>query len=185
MDSTGSSGGGEGQEQPQQHRADQLIRELIAFSRAASAEEIALILERMASVRFVDTIAHIPIKHRGLTYQGRTLTARADSLFYHLVKRVVVEGQWVSGTSEEQYVADLRRTVQVPGARLLAYTRWGEAFTATITPTRQAVPPERQGANALPQILVVYSADRRAIVTGYMFTTLQELDIPGEIVWLG
>jgi hypothetical protein len=108
---------------------------------------------------------------------------REPSLVVHLVKRTLVEEQW-QATTVADYILDLRRAAQAAGAQVLAYTRWGETFAATITPTREAVPIQRLGQKACPNLIVVYSADRGVIVTGYMFTGLADLDLPGDVLWL-
>jgi hypothetical protein len=105
-------------------------------------------------------------------------------LFFHLVKRVVVEEQWRDGTTAEQYLADLRRSIRAPAARLVAYADRGGAIAATITPTVAVVPEARLGAQAQANLLVIYSADRGIIVTGYQFSTLGKTRIPPEAVWL-
>src|SRR5436305_15123764 len=90
--------------------------------------------------------AAVPVvpHHRGLTYQRRRLGARADSLTYHLIQRVVVEGHWIAGTTREQYLEDPRRAVTAPSARVALYPRRGDSIAATVTPTADAVPLERR-----------------------------------------
>ncbi len=82
-----------------QHPTDRLIRELIGTKRAATAAEIAQIRGRMATAAFSREIRRVPRKDRGYSYQGHVLGAHADSLTYHLTKRVVIEEQWAHGTS--------------------------------------------------------------------------------------
>jgi hypothetical protein len=53
------------------HPTDQLIRELIASARAASLDEIAEIVERMATAPFTSRMVRVPTRERGATYQGR------------------------------------------------------------------------------------------------------------------
>lgn len=74
-----------------QHPVDLLIRELLRTGRPAATEEIAQIIDRMATAPFNPQDRRVPTKERGARYRGYTLGARADSLTYHLIKRVVIE----------------------------------------------------------------------------------------------
>src|SRR2546429_6729293 len=101
--------------------ADALIREIILTKRTPIESEIAVILGRMASAPFNRRQMKVPRRDRGHTYRGQTLGERADSLTYHLVKRVVIEEQWALGTTPDDYVEDLHRAVRDPQARLAVY----------------------------------------------------------------
>lgn len=169
---------------PNEHPADRLIRELIQTGRPAAPEEIEQVLERMATAPFERRDARVRVVHRGITYQGRTLGARADSLSYHLIKRVPIERQWAEGTTAEQYLNDLRRGVLHPNARLMVYHRGGESFAAAVIGTGQVLPAGRQGPGSLPLLLAVYSADRGVVASGYQFSSLNELNLPWEALWL-
>jgi hypothetical protein len=149
-----------------QHPIDLLIRELIASGRRATQEEI------------------VPVnrQYRGLTYQGRTLGNREHSLFMHLTVRVVGDQQWVAGTTEDEYVSDLRAAVWDPLARLLIYRRHGGAIAAVLTPN--FLPLYRRGIRPEEFIFVVYSADRSRIVSGYQASGIEAISIPGDARWL-
>ena len=163
---------------------DQLIHELVQTGRAATVDEIERIVERMATAPFDPRLVRVARQHRGLTYQGQTLAARADSLAYHLIQRVVVESQWIYGTTAQQYVADLRQALGSQQARLVLFERRGGIVAATVTPTTVVVPPIRWGTDPKPHLLVVYSADRGILITGYQFSALDEVSIPQEARWL-
>jgi hypothetical protein len=168
----------------EEHSADQLIRELIRTERAASPDEIAQIVERIATAPFTSRLVRVPSRERGVEYQGHVLAARMPSLDYHLIKRVAIEEQWAWGTTLARYLSDLERAVRDPAARLVVYERRGDHVAATITPTGQVIPTARLGTDALPQLLVVYFADNRMIVTGYQFSTLDQIGVPEEARWL-
>jgi hypothetical protein len=163
---------------------DRVIRELIQTRRAATSEEIEHIVADIAAAPFDPRAVPVATDHRALTYQGRTLGNREDALFYHLVQRVVVERQWADGTTAERYVTDLRRAMRAPEARLAIYARRGGHIAITVTPTDLAIPPRRRGIGELPHLLVVYSADRGIIVTGYQFSAIEATGIPNEARWL-
>ena len=128
----------------------------------------------------------MPVKteHRGLAYVGRTLGARAPSLFYHLVQRVLVDGQWGEGTTESHYLADLHLAVGNAAAQLAIYQRRGGHIAIAVAPTDSVVPLERQGWRSFSHLLVVYSTDRGMIVTGYQFSDPAQTGIPAEARWL-
>ena len=84
----------------------------------------------------------------------------------------------------DQYLADLRRAVREPGTRLAIYARRGGAVAATVTPLDRVLPPERRGRKPQPNVLVIYSADRGMIVSGYHFSTLDATGVPREARWL-
>ena len=167
-----------------QHPVDVLIRDLIQSARSATAAEIEQIVERMASAPFEPRNMRVPVEHRGLSYLGRTLGARESALFYHLVKRLVVERQWARGTTEVHYLADLRHAVRDSLARLTIYRRRSGHLAATVTPTDRAVASIRRGPRSLPELVVIYSADRGIIVTGYQVSKREQAQIPEEALWL-
>lgn len=166
------------------HPADRLIRALIRTGRTVIPDEIARIVDRLATAPFDRRLVRVRPDERGATYQGQTLGVRADSLAYHLTKRVAIERQWAVGTTAEQYTDDLRRAIRAPSARLVVYERQGGHLAATITPTSASVPAARRGPRALPWLLVIYSADRGIIVTGYQVSALETISMPQEVRWL-
>lgn len=166
------------------HPVDALIREIIHTRRPATDDEIARIIDRMATAPFDRRLVPVPMKRRGVDYRGQTLTAREDSLTYHLVKRVVDERQWADGTTAVEYVADLRRAIRHPSSRLTVYERRGGHIAATLTPTHAALPVARRASASLAQLLVAYSADRGIILSGYQVSGLSQTGIPEESIWL-
>jgi hypothetical protein len=167
-----------------QHPVDQLIGALVQPGRVVEPTEIDRIIDRMATAPFDPRLAPVPLAERGLDYQGRVLLARDESLFMHLVRRVLIDGQWAEGTTTEQYLADLRRGVRATSARLAVYARRGGRLATALTATAGSVPVERRGPAALPLLLVVYSADRSMIVTGYQVSSLQVAGISEDARWL-
>ncbi len=167
-----------------QHPVDRLIRALIGAGRAATPDDAGRIVARMATVPFDPRVVRVKAEHRGLSYQGQRPDARADALTYHLAQRVVLDEQWVRGTTAQQYVADLRQAVCSATARLIVFERRGGFIAATITETDRVISAERQGPSVLSNLLVVYSADRGTILTGYQFSTLTQTGIPRGARWL-
>jgi hypothetical protein len=166
------------------HPDDVLIRQLAVTGRQATSEEIARIAQRVATAPFDERIRKVPVKNRGLTYRGVALGERAASLDYHLVKRVVVEGQWAEGTTGEQYVADLRRAASLPHARVVVYEDRGGAVATVIAPRSDVAPDICPGPDPQALVVVIHSADRGIMVTGYQASGLDTLRIPEGAQWL-
>jgi hypothetical protein len=175
---SGSSGGSG----HSQHPADRLLRDLIQTGRSATPPEIAESFSRMATAPFITRQVPVPAQYRGLTYQGRALGAREPSLFLHLVERVVVDEQWVPGTTAGEYLADLRSAIEHADARLLVYQRRGDNVAAVFAPN--VVPPGRLGRQPQPWLYVVYSADYGTITSGYQASGLQAISMPSNARWL-
>lgn len=167
-----------------QHPVDRLIGDLIDMGRGATDEEVERILAHMANASCDGGQRNVRIRDRGVVYQGQVLGPTANSLTYHLIKRVVVEGQWTVGTVVDQYLADLQAATRSSAARLALYKRRGGTIAATITPTELVVPLERLGPRPESQILVLYAAERGIIISGYQISTLDQTGVPREARWL-
>lgn len=168
--------------QPSPNSVDDLIRELIDTGRPTKSGEVRRILSHIAGSPFNQATTRVSRKYRGLSYQGRTVGNREDSLFFHLAKRVVVEEQWANGTTEQDYLGDLRQAVQDPSARLVVYKSRGDNSAGVFAPN--VVSASRQGPRPEPFIYVIYSADRGIVVTGYQASSPQEVEVPGSARWL-
>lgn len=167
-----------------QHSTDRLIRHLAQASSPATRDEAEQIITRMAEAPFDRREVPVPTRLRGLTDQGHVLTARCDSLVYHLIKRTLDERQWADGTTHEEYLADLRRVVCHSASRLAVYERRGGFMAVALAQTMAAVPLARQAVGTLPHLLVVYSAEHGMIVTGYQVSSLDLIGIPEAARWL-
>jgi hypothetical protein len=117
-----------------QHPVDQLIRELLRTVRPATSLEVEQILDRMATAPFDPRVVPIRSRHRRLTYLGRTLGSRQPALFLHLALRVVDDGQWAYGTTEQGYLADLYQAAHLSSARLAIFQRRGGSMAAIFAP---------------------------------------------------
>jgi hypothetical protein len=138
----------------------------------------------MAMAPFQTRSVPVRLADRGLSYGGITLGARAGALEYHLVVRVLRDRQWAEGTTATAYVEDLRRAVRLPSAQLAIFERRGGPIAAAIVATEDVLPAARRGPAWLSRLVVIYSADRASILTGYQFSTLEELALPESVQWL-
>lgn len=160
--------------------ADHLIREILRTREPATDEEAGRILERLGGAPFMGEV-RVPPRHRGLRHGNRTVRAREDSLFYHLAKRID-EGQWAEGTTEEEYLEDLRSAARDPSARLVLYTLRGGNIAAVVSDNPS--PEGHRGPNALEYLFVAYSADRATIITGYQMSGVEALNLSEDPLWL-
>jgi hypothetical protein len=96
----------------------------------------------------------------------------------------VAEAQWSEGTTAAEYLSDLRAAARRPDAALAVYSRRGGNLASTIARTADVLKPDRLGPSSLPWLIVVYSADWGALVSGYQFSTAAEISIPAEALWL-
>ncbi|MBA2596716.1 MAG: hypothetical protein H0V00_08855 [Chloroflexia bacterium] len=166
------------------HPTDRLIRELIQTGRPAQQGEINLILERMATAPFDPRLVRVLTDELGLSYQNRIVQPHEEALYVHLVRRVLADEQWAFGVTQDQYLADLRRSIRIASARLALYQRRGGYIAATLTSTIHAVSAINRGLRSLPQLWVVFSADRGIIVTGYQVSAPGAVSIPKDTRWL-
>lgn len=166
------------------HPTDRPIRELIQTGRPVEQGAVERILERMATAPFDPRTLGTRVRERGRSYEGRTVQSREEALFVHLVRRVLRNWQWSYGTTGQEYVDDLRRSVRSPKAQLALYHRRGGNIAATLTPTIHVVSADRRGPRSLAELWVVYSADRGIIVTGYQVLSRDEISIPEDTRWL-
>ena len=118
----------------------------------------------------------------GLDVELMRAVCQRLNLTYHLVKRVVSERQWAYGTPAEAYLADLREAAQVLDGRLALYFRRGGHMAAVLV--RNRLDPAKLGSEPLPRLLVVFSADRGTMVSGYQISSVALSNIPGDALWL-
>lgn len=167
------------------HPANRLIHDLITHPRSANEQEIRLIIDRIASAPFNTEIQDVPVRDRGRSYLGITLGLHAESLMLHLIRRVTGDEQRAIGTTADAYVGSLRRAIRDPNARLALYQQWGmRDMAVAIAPTRGTLEPEQLGPDAEENIIVVYNATRGILTSGYQFSTMDTIHIPGDALWL-
>lgn len=135
-----------------------MIRALIHSGRIATVADLDQIVTRMAQAEY-------------------------PTIKQHLNKRVG-EKQWVDGTTEGEYLADLRNAIRNGGARLAIYERRGGNIASVVAETANIIPDSRRGQDSLPLLFVAYSADRGIIVSGYQASILGEISIPKRARWL-
>jgi hypothetical protein len=95
---------------------------------------------------------------------------------------VIDDGQWAFGTTSAEYLADLREAAQMQDGRVALFRRRGGDMVAVLGQNR--IPANRLGPQALPWILVVFSADRGTIISGYQTSSDTLANIPEDSLWL-
>lgn len=116
--------------------------------------------------------------------KGRDPKERVPALTLHLLMRVFIDAQWAPDTREADYLTDLRAAVRFQHSHLGLFVRRAGSMAAIVAETDSLVPNERRGEKWLPNMIVVYSADRGMIVSGYQFSTMMAVAIPEDVQWL-
>ena len=57
-------------------------------------------------------------------------------------------------------------------------------MAAAVSRTDAVIPTARQGSGFQPFVLVVYSADRGVVISGYQFSNFARVSIPPDAIWL-
>lgn len=166
------------------HPIDILIRQIAAGEQGAREGDIERIIERIASAPFEPRGVTVPPDWRGLFYLGHEMTEYEPSLTFHLFARVVVNRQWAFGTTAERYLSDLRAAVRSAPARIAVYHRRGGTIVAIIADTKRVIDSSDLGAGSDLLLVVIYSADRGIIVTGYQASGLETVALPEDVLWL-
>lgn len=100
------------------------------------------------------------------------------------MQRVLVDAQWAPGTTAAVYLADLRAGIRHEAAGLAVYEPRGGYVAAVVVATKLILPTARRGDCWLPELLVIYSAGRSIIVSGYQVSSRRTASIPAEAQWL-
>ncbi len=166
------------------HPVNVAIRSMVSGGRADTHATVEAIQARISSVGFDGSLRRVPHALRGLSYLGKRLDRRERSDLIHVARRVLIDEQWSERTTLRSYLDDLRRAVRHPDARFAVYHRRGGALAAILAPTNLIVSSESRGARALAGLIVVYSADRGCLITGYQYSSEATLYIPGDAQWL-
>jgi len=163
--------------------ADRLIRNLIDHHRQPTEPEIKQIAERLHTADFDTRIVRVPEPLRGLGV-GLMLHELSESVTYHYIRRVAGERQWVDATTPEQFLTDLRTAVTGSATKIALFWARGGAIALVVASTAEVVPAERRGENTMPLLVVVYSADRGVIISGYQASSMDTIRIGERPLWL-
>ena len=104
------------------------------------------------------------------------------SLEKHVAQRVG-DFQWLAETTGQGFLEDLRYAINV-APTLLVYIRRGGSMAAVIGPTAQC---RRLGGPIVPHLpwtFVTLSAERGRLISGYQFSSLPQLHLPPDVLWL-
>lgn len=104
------------------------------------------------------------------------------SLAEHVTKRLR-QHQWRPPLAPGQYLDDLRAAVRA-ASRLGVYRRRGGSLAVVVAPRVDVLPESRAASESQRLIVVIYSADRGTIITGYQVADLAEVSLPEDVIWL-
>ncbi len=162
-----------------QHPADRMVRRLIALRTQPRTEEMTAIAARLQEAPFASRQVRVDRGLVGQTYLGREISAREDSLFAHLVTRVLKDQQFREGTTAEEYVGAIQAVLSAPSTEWYAYQFRGTP-TLLAAGNTDVLPSEILGPKALPRFIVVFGADYGTIRSGYQASSLATVTIPEE-----
>jgi hypothetical protein len=158
------------------------MRDLLATGREPSTAEIETIVERITTAPFNPREIAVDPGLVGQVYLGAVIPSRAQASLAHLWKRVLIDEQWDEGTTEDQYLSDIRTSMRYGRPQLMiAVIRESPSagiLTANMTPTA------RLGANAGPLVFVGYSVNGGMISTGYQTVSRTRVRLPERARWL-
>lgn len=175
----GSDAGNGGPDDP-----GDVIKQLVEDpNRMPTVEELDALRERVSAADFNARLMETPDGLVGQTFGGRTLRERESSFTVHAAQRVLINEQWASGTTREEYLADLRRAASHPDASFAVYETRDTYILALLAPIEGTVPEERRGSRSGTLVQVIYSANRGRITTG-MQTDEPEGNIPRRRRWI-
>lgn len=173
-------GGGGGGDEPD---PDYVVRDLVNDpERTPTAREVDAILRGIARAEFNRRRVPVPEELVGREFEGEALRAgREDSLTVHRAQRILNDEQWREGTTQEEFLDDLRRTAAHPEARLAVYETRQTYVAVVISPN--TVPESRQGPVRGEYVQVVYSANRGRIISGWQ-TDDPTGNVPERARWI-
>ena len=105
-----------------------------------------------------------------------------ESATAHIAKRIR-QRQWDGSATSTEYVRDLHAAVRA-AVQLGVYKRRGGTLAVAVAPTNNSVPLSRLGTESRRLLVVIHSADRGRLITGYQVADLTEIDLPDDVVWL-
>jgi len=166
-----------------QHPTDVLVRAIIDSGRRASQVEVEAIRQRLRSAPFSTRTIRVPPALRTGPSAASALGPSNNALAVHVAQRISLDRQWAT-TSPELFLEDLRASVEAVSTRMVLYRDRGGAIALAIAATADVIPPPRLGAGAQALLVMVYSADRGTIVSGYQASSLARIRIGENAIWL-
>ncbi|MBI2954237.1 MAG: minor capsid protein [Chloroflexi bacterium] len=165
-----------------QEEPNKLIRSLLNPKRTLTDDEWKSVIEHVKRAPFASREVSVHKDIRGRTFLGRQLRGKEPSVIAHFAKRVLLENQWVDGTSEDQYLADLRSILDDHELSKVVYQGTDEkVYLGFLAPNR--LPVERTGMNRRPFIWFIYSADYGTITSGYQVSSIDKITLPKGVKW--
>lgn len=158
------------------HDVDQLLLTLVNLNRQATDEELSQMITHVAQAPFSSRPVKMTrwlrqaLEARGVRSPGEKL----PSVDIHLLKRLYLDRQWPTGTTVEQFLADLHQAVRHPAVQVWTYRWLGEACAGFLSPS-----PLQHVPNPEAYIFVAYSADHGVIRTGFQASSPDAIFVAG------
>ena len=113
---------------------------------------------------------------------SKVLGPRAQRIAQKITKHAVLEGQFRPDVTPEEYLEALRLAAMHPEAAIVVQAAPRGASLLVIAPSEAA--GEALGPNALPWLVVVYDLKYGTLVTGYQASSLEEVTLWPNHLWL-
>lgn len=163
---------------------DEVIIELHANpGRKANEAEIQAIRDRLTGADLLEEVRIRP-SSRGLSASGYTLVGGEGSLVHHLVRRIVLDEQWADGTTPEQYLTDLRASINDGSARFGVGKPSGNTAPLVYVFADNLVPQWRRGRRDESLMFVLYGVADGVIITGHMVSGANAVRRADDFRWL-
>ena len=141
----------------EEREADEIIRSVVAGPRRPAPGNRAIVCARAAAAPLATRSVHVPPALRGVEYAGYCLGSMERSDVLHLVKRVVIDGQWENGTTVRSLLEDLHSLLAGDDVRVAVYQDMGR--TVALFHGANRIPAAHCGAERQDYCAVVYDAD--------------------------
>jgi len=145
-------------------------------------EDLARFAQYVVQRGFIDENVKVKKTFQGFQFKNGFLGETSTSLQYHLFTRVVVDEQWANWIDEQEYLADLFSVVTSKSSRIGIYTRYDGNFISFINDN--TIDETHLGRKSLSNVIVIFSLQRDAIISGYQFSLMSKIKLGDNIRWL-
>jgi len=160
----------------------ELIHRLFETAGPIEPHDMETLTQALANAPFSAKLFPIEPAWRGLL-PGEIVGGQADSLTYHVLKRIH-ERQWASGTTRAEYLRDAHAAFQAPKARIAIWERWRQLTAGVVAPVEHVVPAVRRGERSRDYVAVYYAVRNGTLSSAVMIEKPSDLSSQWSIRWL-
>ena len=167
-------------EEFEKKQVQQLIEGIVNGSIQPTEKDASKVRSRIEKASFTPRKVKVEPELQSLEYEGKKLGSKADSLTYHVVKRIF-QKEWPPNTTKDEYLADIKRHVALPGVKIAVYIHKGRLIAAVMA---ENMLPKAFGVDLLPWLFIFYSVGEDAIISCYPAKHEKHANIPGNAIWI-